>query len=115
MLILLEDALVEVATRAEALHLMETRDNLAGHKVLRMGQGDYVIRFPKLPAIGVDEIDIDHELCPVVARLIAATVSKEKGGIHAGKANRVILDYNAKVYELLDGSEADTDTEICTI
>lgn len=92
-------ALTTVATKADSLHLM-TLDTSGD--ILRLGHGDYVIRRPQLPVFDADELDIDDELGYAVARLLAGMVSKEKGGIHNGAAERIILDYNAKVYEIID-------------
>ena len=96
---LLNSALTTVATRAESMHLMtlSTTDD-----VLRAGSGDYLIRKPLLPEDMEDEVDIDEELTFAVARLMASYISREKGGIHAKEAGRVILDYNGSVYELIE-------------
>jgi len=92
-------ALTDVATRADSLHLM-TLSTTAD--VLRLAQGDYLIRRPNTPEDGVDELDIDSELGFAVARIVASMLSKEKGGIHANEATRIILNYNAKVYEITE-------------
>jgi len=124
---LVEYALTTVAMQADSLHLM-TLSTTAG--VLRLAQGDYLIRRPVAPitvtaavdALAVDAtvedttaakaadtlatinqlIDIDEELTFAVARYVASYVSREKGGIHIQAAERVILDYNAKTWEILD-------------
>lgn len=97
-------ALTTVATKADSLHLM-TLDVTAD--VLRLAQGDYLIRRPAVPAIGSDALDIDDELGFAVARLVASMLSKDKGGIHVQAADRIILDYNAKVYEILHQMHAE--------
>lgn len=102
-------ALTTVATQAESLHLM-TLSTTAN--VLRLSQGDYLIRMPELPTLDADVIDIDEELSFAVARYIASYVSREKGGIHVNAADRIIKDYNAKTYEIieqmqLEAAEAD--------
>lgn len=92
-------ALLTVANKADSLHLMtlSTTDD-----VLRLAQGDYLIRMPITPSLDDDLLDIDEELAPAVARFIASYISREKGGIHAEAANRIILDYNAKTYEIIE-------------
>ncbi len=96
---LLEYALTTTAMKADSLHLM-TLSTTAN--ILRLAQGDYLIRNPELPASDTDEIDIDDELIFAVARFIASYLSREKGGIHVQAANRIILDYNAKTYEITE-------------
>ena len=106
---LLQYALTTTAMKADSLHLM-TLSTTAN--VLRLAQGDYLIRTPELPVDDEDPIDIDDELVFAVARYIASYVSKTKGGIHVQAAERVILDYNAKTYEIneqmqLEAAKAD--------
>ena len=105
---MLEYALTTVATKADSLHLMTLSTEV---DVLRMGVGDYLIRRPSLPILLTDNLDIDDELGFAVARLIASMVSKEKGGIHVQAADRIILDYNAKVYEIIDQMQAEAIAE----
>jgi len=96
---LVQYALTTVATQAESLHLMtlSTTEN-----VLRISQGDYLIRMPVAPTLGIDVIDIDEELVFAVSRYVASYVSKNKGGIHVNAADRIIKDYNAKTFEILE-------------
>ena len=96
---LVKYALTTVATQANSMRLMtldETRP------ILRLAGGDYYIRVPDTPEDGVDLVDIDDELVFAVARYIASYISKGKGGIHVNAADRIIKDYNAKVYEITD-------------
>lgn len=98
-LLLLEDALLEVADRAAAMNLA-SKD--AGD-VLRLGSGDsMLVRMPTLPSTLGSQIDMDHELAGPVARFIAAVVSKDSAEKHISAANRRILNYNAKVYDTID-------------
>lgn len=92
-------ALTTVATKADSLHLM-TLSTTAN--VLRLAQGDYLIRMPELPTVDADIMDIDEELVFAVARYLASYLSREKGGIHVNAATRIILDYNAKTYEIVE-------------
>ena len=108
-LVLTEGALLEVATRAESLHLMTLSKS---DDILRLSYGEYMIRRPESPVLDSDHIDIDEELVPVVARLIASSISKEKGSMHAAVANRLILDFNAKTYDMLDTITKKTELEI---
>jgi len=111
---LVEYALMTVAMKAESLHLM-TLSTTAN--VLRLSQGDYLIRVPEVPVNDDDVIDIDEELTFAVARYLASYISAQKGGIHVSAANRIITDYNAKTYEIiqqmaLEAKEVDVD-ELC--
>ena len=92
-------ALTTVATTADSLHLMTLSTD---GDILRLAQGDYLIRRPVAPVLPTDELDIDEELGFAVARLVAGMLSKEKGGIHNQAATRIILDYNSKVFEIIE-------------
>lgn len=92
-------ALTTVATKADSLHLM-TLSTTAN--VLRLSQGDYLIRMPEAPEFDEDLLDIDEELVFAVARYVASYLSQSKGGIHVKAADRIILDYNAKTYEITE-------------
>ena len=105
---LLQYALTTVAMKADSLHLMTLSTTT---NVLRLAQGDYLIRMPDMPEDDVDLIDIDEELMFAVARLMASYVSRDKGGIHVDAANRIILDYNAKTYEILAQMQLEAATE----
>ena len=61
-----------------------------------------MIRVPAVPLVDEDILDIDEELTFAVARYLASYLSKEKGGIHVNAADRIIKDYNAKTWEILD-------------
>ncbi len=99
-------AMIETATRADSLHL--TVSNYLG-EILRLSNGQHVIRMPAKPSGLTSLIDIDEDLCPVVARLIARDLSKAKGQVHEAAADRMILDYNAKVYDAIDTIEKATE------
>lgn len=92
-------ALTTVAMKADSLHLM-TLSTTAN--VLRLAQGDYLIRMPELPTLDEDIMDIDEELTFAVARYLSSYLSRDKGGIHVNAADRIILDYNAKTYEITE-------------
>ena len=96
---LMQYALTTVATQADSLHLM-TLSTAAD--VLRLASGDYLIRVPAVPLVDEDILDIDEELTFAVARYLASYLSKEKGDIHVNAADRIIKDYNAKTWEILD-------------
>lgn len=101
---LVETALLTTATKADSLHLM-TLSTTAD--VLRLAQGDYLIRMPVPPTLDTDLIDIDEELTPAVARYVASYISAKKGGIHIQAAERIILDYNAKTWEIFEQMEVE--------
>ena len=103
---LLEMAMSEVATQAEAMHLM-TLNRM--NKVTRLSMGQYVVRTPELPSSENAELDIDHELCFPLARIIASYISLNKMEIHVREAKRLITDYNVKVYEILETLQLNED------
>jgi len=108
---LVQYSLTTVATKADSLHLMTLNTNA---DILRLTHGDYLIRVPATPTLDTDIMDIDEELCFAVARFLASYVSREKGGIHVQAANRIILDYNSKAWEVQDQMELEALTEAST-
>ncbi len=96
---LVGSALLTVANKADAVKLMTLDPDVP---ILRLGQGDYFVRKPIEPINDDDIVDIDDELIPAVARYVASMVSKEKGGIHVNAADRIVLDYNGKTWELIE-------------
>jgi hypothetical protein len=105
-------ALTTVAERADSMHLM-TLD--PGENLVRQAHGDYFVRVPHAPKYEDDEMDIDSELVFAVARLVASYISKDKGGIHAKEANRIILDFNSKVAALLENITLETVEANCDV
>jgi hypothetical protein len=95
-------ALTTVAMQADSLHLMTLSTTT---DILRLAQGDYLIRVPATPVEPTDLMDIDEELVFAVARYLASYISKDKGGIHVNAADRIIKDYNGKTYEIIDQME----------
>lgn len=96
---LLSYAFDMIANKAEALRLMTMNST---EEIVRIGPGEYLVRKPNLPEIDTDELDIDHELCFVAARYIAAMLSKEKIKIHQDYGDDGILRYNGKIYQILE-------------
>ena len=99
---LLSYAFDMIANKAEALRLMTMNST---EEIVRLGPGEYLVRKPNLPETDTDELDIDHELCFVAARYIAAMLSKEKIKIHQDYGDDGILRYNGKVYQILEKVE----------
>ena len=95
-----------IGNKAEALHLM-TLDRSGD--ILRLASGDYVMRIPELPENDESILDIDHELGYVAARYIASLISKDKGMFHQQMGDQLILDYNHKVYQVLERAQAELD------
>lgn len=103
---LVEYAFYNIAVKAQALHLMTMNRN---KDILRMSEGDYLMRTPKLPVELEDKLDIDNELGYPAARFIASFISKEKAMIHLAEADRLINDYNGKVYEIMESMQLQED------
>ena len=105
-LALLEYAYTRIATKADSLRLMSVG---SATEVLRLAQDGYLVRFPELPILDEDELDIDQELCYPVARYVAADLSKDKAEVHMAAADREIKDYNAKVWEMMSTIQSGLD------
>lgn len=98
----LEMSYIEISNMATALKLLTVNKDQA---IMRQGPGSTFVRMPDLPRDDTDELDIDSELVPAVARIIASYLSKEKGGIHMALAKQIILQYESKVQEFLLSQE----------
>ncbi len=90
----IESSFIELSNKATAMKLLTANKSA---DIIRQGPGGLYIRMPKLPVDDDDVIDVDNELVPVVARLVASYVSKAKGGMHRAMAYDGIRDYEAKV------------------
>lgn len=105
MLGLLGMAFSEVATHANAMRLITlNRDS----DISRYAGGDYYFRYPAMPSVDDEELDIDNELGYPTARFIASYVSDKKMLMHKGEAMRLIREYNSKVAELLTAVKGGT-------
>lgn len=96
---LLEMSYVYLVDKCQVLNL-QTEDKSA--LIQRLSRGDMFIRRPDLPKSPNDELDIDDELAPVVASLIASYISDKKTQIHQHRADEGIRSYNAKVDEFIE-------------
>jgi len=69
-----------------------------GENILRLATGDFFIRKPDLPKVDTDVMDIDSELVPAVARMIASYVAKEVSTkqYHRRLAEELMKRYDAK-------------------
>ena len=93
-LMLLKDAYDKVAMQADSLKLFtKNKDNA----IVRVGLAGMFVRMPTLPTNPTDTLDIDDELCYVVARYIAYEISKNKKTTLAKDAADRLADYNSKV------------------
>lgn len=95
----LKSTYIEISNKTTAMRLLtaNTSDDL-----IRQSQGGMYIRMPKMPTSDSSILDIDDELGPVVARIIASYISREKGGIHRSEAYNMIRDYEAKVENFIN-------------
>ena len=96
---LLEMAYIYLVDKCQVLNL-QTEDKSA--LIQRLGRGDMLVRSPDLPKSPNDELDIDDELAPVVASLIASYISDTKTQIHQSRADEGVRSYNAKVDEFIE-------------
>lgn len=88
-----------IVNKCQVLHLHTLDKN---SDVFRLGRGDYVVRKPELPTTDEEELDIDEELGDAAASLLASYVSEKKSGVHQGRADDIIRDYNSKVDEIME-------------
>jgi len=103
-LILLEEALHIVASKAETLTLETTDEALYVLRQGSAGDDNVFIRIPETPVDGNSIIDIDRLLIPAVARYMASFVSREKMEWHEKKAEDIINIFNNKVYHYRDNN-----------
>ena len=82
------------------LHTEDKSENIQ-----RLGRGTFMLRRPEVPKGDNDELDIDEELCPAVACLIASYISDKRIAVHQARADEIIRGYNAKVDELIESSK----------
>jgi len=93
---LLKLAYTEIADMATPLKWLTLNKDVA---ILRQGVGDYFVRMPSLPVDPTDELDIDSELVPAVARLMASYIAKELStkAYHKAESAKILKKYDAKV------------------
>ena len=95
----LEMAFYELANKCTALKLL-TPD--ISDPIVRQGPGNLYIRKPTLPEIDSDDLDIDDDLVPALARILASYLSETaKIKIHQMEANNIIFTYEKKVDKFL--------------
>jgi len=68
-------------------------------EILRHYKGSYYVRMPKLPTNLSDQLDIDSELVPVVARMMASNIAKDINmkSYHRRLALESMKKYDSKV------------------
>jgi len=105
MLAALEMAYIELASKASALKLLTAE--ITSNDVIRQGPGGTYLRMPTLPTKDTDQLDIDNELCPAVARIIASYLSREKGKLHQQEASKILSAYESKVRVFLEEQQSE--------
>lgn len=98
------------ANKCTALKLLTTNRSEA---IIRMGPGNSYIRMPNLPTEDTDILDIDSELGPAIARIMAHFVAKDvkMKDYHEIKALEIMRDYEGKVQEFIEESKRRGDYE----
>ncbi len=93
------------ATKCTALKLLTTNKDSA---IMRLGPGSNYVRMPKLPKDITDNLDIDDELGPAIARTIAHYIAKDvqMKNYHKMEAMEIMRDYESKVAEFLESQNA---------
>jgi len=94
MIAALEMAYIETANKTTELKLLTVNPDNA---IMRSAPGNNYVRIPDLPNSDNEELDVDSELVPAVARIMASYVSKNKGAEHRALAHEIITLYESKV------------------
>lgn len=100
----LEMAYIQLSGQATALKLLTT-DHAS--EIIRQGPGGTYVRMPQLPNKDSDHLDIDKELAPAVARLMASYISKEKSAEHINEAGKIVRMYESKVRVYIEEQESE--------
>jgi len=89
-------AYIEIADMASPLKWLTLNKDVS---IMRKAMGSYFIRMPNVPVDDTDELDIDSELVPAVARLLASYIAKEirMKDYHRSLAKDILKKYEAKV------------------
>lgn len=92
----LKFAYVEIADIATPLKWLTLNKDV---DIMRQGLGNYYVRMPNMPVDDTDELDIDSELVPAVARMIASYVAKDVRlkQYHRDLATQLMKKYDSKV------------------
>ena len=98
----LEMAYIEISNKCTALKLITANKD---HSIMREGLGNTYVRMPRLPKDPTEELDIDSELCPAVARIMASYISKDKALLHLKIADEIIKLYESKVRSFILNQE----------
>lgn len=99
-----EMAYLQLSGQATALKLLTTD---SASQIIRQGPGGTYIRMPELPTKDTDELDIDKELAPAVARLIASYISRDRSQYHESEARKVVRMYESKVRVFIEEQESE--------
>jgi len=92
----LKFAYIELADMATPLRWLTLSKD---YGIMRQGPGDYLVRMPEMPIDDTDELDIDSELVPAVARMIASYIVKDirLKQYHRSLAEQLMKRYDSKV------------------
>lgn len=76
-------------------------------RIMRNGPGDYFVRAPDMPTNDTSELDIDDELVPAVAFMMASYIAKEirTKQYYYSKASEIMKRYDAKVRAYINSQE----------
>jgi len=76
--------------------------------IMRQGPGSYWVRMPDMPLDTTDELDIDSELTPALARFMASNIAKEiqMKNYHRRLGSELLKKYDAKVREYILNQES---------
>jgi len=100
----LKFAFVELADMATPLTWLTL---INSGKIMRKGPGDYFIRFPEIPENDESELDIDEELVPAVAGMLASYLAKDikVKQYHRMLAYKIMKRHDSKVRAYVGSQE----------
>jgi hypothetical protein len=102
----LEMAMCDLASKCTALKLL-TPD--IDEPIVRQGIGNMFIRMPKLPELETDEIDVDNDLVPAIANIMASYMGeKQMKPYYKQEADKIIFEYEKKVDRFLKTTKGTT-------
>ena len=104
MLAAMEMAYIELSSKASSLRLLSA-DHASD--IIRLGPNGTYLRMPNLPEDDSDELDIDPELAPALARILASYLSRNNQILHQSEANKVLVSYESKVRVFMERMEAE--------
>ncbi len=97
---LLEMAYIELSSKCTGLR--QLTEEVGDNSILREGPGGTYLRIPTLPSSDGEVLDIDNELAPAVARILASYITKNREARHQKALAAILASYEAKVIRYVE-------------